>query len=186
MLLTSEEVKRCMPADWDWQQQSCQCFPKIAIEGASRPYAERLIFVGDCGMTRLYKDGIGAAYRTAKAAASTAIFSGVSAKDLEEHYLPACRRIKNDNRIGKLTFLATRQIQRRKFARRAIVSMTQAEQTNGGVRHMSSVLWDMFSGSAPYKDIFLRTLHPGFLGRLGWSLGRALLPQRPAKHKETA
>ena len=73
-LLTSEETKRCMPDGWDWEEHSCQCFPKIAIEGASRPYADRLIFVGDCGMTRLYKDGIGAAYRTAKAAASTAIF----------------------------------------------------------------------------------------------------------------
>ena len=183
-LLTSEEMKRCMPDGWDWQEHSCQCYPKIAIEGASRPYADRLIFVGDCGMTRLYKDGIGAAYRTAKAAASTAIFQGVSAENLKKHYLPACKRIASDNRIGKLTFLATREIQKRRFARRAIVAMTQAEQLNGRTRHMSSVLWDMFSGSAPYKDIFMRTLHPGFLGRLGWSLGRALLPQRGATQQE--
>jgi hypothetical protein len=64
--------------------------------------------------------------------------------------------------------------------------MTQAEQADGRVRHMSSVLWDMFSGSAPYQDIFMRTLHPGFLGRFGWSLGRALLPQRRSATKETA
>ena len=139
--------------------------------------------MGDCGITRLYKDGIGAAYRTAKAAANTAVFHGVSVSALEKHYLPACKAIATDNNIGKLTFLATRQIQKRRFARRAIVSMTRNEQRDGAARRMSSVLWDMFSGSAPYKDIFLRTLHPAFLGRLAWSLGRAVLPggQQPKR-----
>lgn len=182
--LHSAEVKRCMPPDWDPANQSCQCFPKIAIEGASQPFADRLIFVGDCGITRLYKDGIGAAYRTAKAAANTAIFHGVSETALRKHYQPACKAIATDNSIGKLTFLATRQIQKHRFARRAVVSMTRGEQVNGSARRMSSVLWDMFSGSAPYKEIFMRTLHPAFLGRLGWSLGRALLPFGRGKSEE--
>jgi hypothetical protein len=33
---------------------------------------------------------------------------------------------------------------------------------------MSTVLWDMFTGSAPYRDVFVRTLDPRFLGRFGW------------------
>ena len=33
---------------------------------------------------------------------------------------------------------------------------------------MSTVLWDTFTGSAPYREILLRTLHPGFLTRLVW------------------
>ena len=39
---------------------------------------------------------------------------------------------------------------------------------SGGQRRMSVVLWDSFTGSAHYRDIFLRTLHPGFLGRFIW------------------
>ena len=35
---------------------------------------------------------------------------------------------------------------------------------------MSSVLWDVFTGSAPYREVLLRTLHPFFLARLAWNL----------------
>jgi len=35
-------------------------------------------------MSRLNKDGIGSAYRTAKAAAATAVFSGISANDFRK------------------------------------------------------------------------------------------------------
>jgi hypothetical protein len=32
------------------------------------------------------------------------------------------------------------------------------------------VLWDLFSGSASYTDVFLRTLHPSYIGSLAWNL----------------
>ena len=35
---------------------------------------------------------------------------------------------------------------------------------------MSGVLWDLFSGSAPYTNVFLRTLHPAYLASLAWNL----------------
>jgi hypothetical protein len=48
---------------------------------------------------------------------------------------------------------------------------------------MSSVLWDVFTGSAPYREVLLRTLHPVFLCRLGWNLLVANI-RRPGKAKE--
>ena len=72
--LNSDEVRGCMPDDWAPEPRSCQCSPKIAVKGAIQPYGDRIVFVGDCGVTRLYKDGIGAAYKTAKACATTAVF----------------------------------------------------------------------------------------------------------------
>jgi hypothetical protein len=39
---------------------------------------------------------------------------------------------------------------------------------------MSEVLWDTFTGSAPYRDIFRRTLMPGFLGNLSWQTAAGL------------
>jgi hypothetical protein len=129
-----------------------------------------MVFIGDSGTSRLYKDGIGAAYRTAKAAATTAVFHGVSKGTFKRYFLPVCKKIELDNRIGKLIFAITSQVQRNAHDRRGILRMVSKEQTNGHVPHMSAVLWDTFTGSAPYKDIFLRSLHPGFLLNLGWEV----------------
>jgi flavin-dependent dehydrogenase len=58
--LESPEVTECMPVDWKPETKSCFCSPRINVKGSSRPFADRLVFIGDCGVTRLYKDGIGA------------------------------------------------------------------------------------------------------------------------------
>jgi flavin-dependent dehydrogenase len=185
--VNTPEVQGCMPPEWKADARSCQCMPRIAVQGVKKPFADRVVFIGDCGVTRLYKDGIGAAYRTSKAAARTAVFEGISNEAFRKHYLPACRTIANDNLIGKVTFLATRVIQKTRFARRAVLRMTKNEQQKEGPqRRMSSVLWDMFSGSAPYKDIFLRTLHPAFLGGLLWSLVTSIIPASKKNNTEGA
>lgn len=173
--LDTPVVKNCFPDGLDLDAPSCWCSPRINIVGASDPYADRLLFVGDCGVTRLYKDGIGAAYRIAKAAASTAVFQGISADTFEQHFFPACRNVEIDNTIGKLIFMFTKHIQKRTFARQAVINMVASEQSKPGKkRHMSTVLWDMFTGSAPYEKILLRTFHPGFWGGFLLNLGSAL------------
>ncbi len=181
--LDSPQVKACMPDDWSSDPRSCQCSPKISVGAAIRPYADRLVFVGDCGVTRLYKDGIGAAYRTAKACATTAVFEGISEADFRRHYWPICRSIRTDNSIGKLSFAVTRQIQKWRFARHALLRMTAKEQKmTGRRRDMSQVLWDMFTGSAPYRDIVTLALHPRFLARLAWELALAASPFSQAEN----
>jgi flavin-dependent dehydrogenase len=175
--LSSPQVKACMPEDWTSDPRSCQCSPKISVGAANQPFADRLVFVGDCGVTRLYKDGIGAAYRTAKACATTAVFEGISEADFRRHYWPVCRSIRTDNSIGKLSFAVTRQIQKWRFARRALLRMTEKEQkTAGRRRDMSQVLWDMFTGSAPYRDIVTLAMHPRFLARLTWEMAVSASP----------
>jgi flavin-dependent dehydrogenase len=175
--LDAPQVKACMPDDWTSDPRSCQCSPKISVGAANQPFADRLVFVGDCGVTRLYKDGIGAAYRTAKACATTAVFEGISEADFRRHYWPVCRSINTDNSIGKLSFAVTRQIQRWRFARRALLRMTEKEQKKAGRRRdMSQVLWDMFTGSAPYRDIVTLAMHPRFLARLTWEMVVSALP----------
>ena len=60
--------------------------------------------------------------------------------------------------------------------------MTVAEQKKEGRRRrMSGVLWDMFSGSAPYKDILWRAMHPDFVVRL---LGNLLISLPLVRRKE--
>jgi hypothetical protein len=158
-------------------QTACHCFPRINVQGAKRPFADRLMLIGDSGVSRLYKDGIGAAYRTSKAAAMAAALHGVSADALGAHFQPACRAIAFDNAIGKFIFWVSHFIQKSRFLRRGVFRMTAFEQrTENRTRRMSGVLWDLFTGSAPYRDVFLRTLHPVFLATLVWNLVVANVP----------
>ena len=162
---TSKEVRAVMPPGWQHETRSCQCIPHINVRGVEKPFADRVVFIGDSGVTRLYKDGIGAAYRTAKAAARTALFEGVSEAAFGRYFMPVCRSIRGDNRIGEVAFRLTRLAQRLRILRRAILAITIEEQVRGRRPRLSSILWDMFSGSAPYGDIFTRMVHPALLWR---------------------
>jgi len=165
----SPAVKRCFPSTWNVAEGVCHCSPKINIRETTRPFMDRLVLLGDCGATRLYKDGIGAAYRTAKAAARTAVFSGISAEDFQRHYWPVYRSIANDNRFGWLIFAVVHWIKAFRPLLRGVIRMTAGEQARpSAAKRMSIVLWDMFTGSAPYREIFARTLDPRFLGRFAW------------------
>jgi flavin-dependent dehydrogenase len=170
LFFSSPEVANCFP-DGFIPEHVCHCYPRINIKAARPTYGDRLVMIGDSGATRLFKDGIGAAYRTAKAAAKTAVFHGVSAADFKEHYAPLCRSIDKDNQVGKVVFGFGSLVQKARFARRGVLRMVVKEQESASdVRPMSGVLWDLFSGSAPYTDVFLRTLHPIYIGQLLWNL----------------
>jgi len=183
--LASPEVRRILPEGWEMPATYCSCRPRISIGAAVQPYADRLVFIGDSGATRLYKDGIGAAYRTAKAAATTAVFQGIAAEDFQRHYMPICKSIEQDNLLGRMVFQVTREIQRRRFERRGVLRMVAREQSAGnGGRPMSTVLWDTFTGSAPYREILMRTLRPRFFARLAWEIAAGLAGGN-GKHVET-
>lgn len=168
--LGAPEFRRCFPGSVV-PEPVCRCYPRINVSAATQPYADRLVWIGDCGVARLYKDGIGSAYRTAKAAARTAVFHGIAAGDFRRHYWPACRSLDFDNTIAKMLFAVTRLIQGAQTARRGVLRMTASEQRQGGsAMRMSSVLWDVFTGSAPYREVLLRTVHPAFPLALAWNL----------------
>jgi flavin-dependent dehydrogenase len=173
--LNDPVVRRCFPTGAT--PCVCSCSPLINMGPTKRPYGDRVVLIGDSGVTRLYKDGIGAAFRTAKAAASTAILEGVSAEAFKKHYWPTCRGIARDNAIGKVIFGTTTLFKMSKVSRRGIMRMAAREQANpDATRHMSSLLWNMFTGSAPYKEILRGTLHPGFLGHMALNLAAAVVP----------
>ncbi|MHC4947891.1 MAG: NAD(P)/FAD-dependent oxidoreductase [Planctomycetota bacterium] len=177
--LDAPEVRACLPPDLDPGIPACKCSPKLNVRGATRPFSDRVVLVGDCGITRLYKDGIGAAYRTAKAAAETAVFHGVGAADFRAHYWPACRLIDSDNTIGRAIFSGTRIVQKARFMRRAILRMVDREQRGGGRRpRMSAAVWDLFTGSAPYREVLGRACHPVMAGRFLGNLALGALPTR--------
>lgn len=169
--LESPEVTSCMPPGWRSDKPACKCSPRMNVGGSELPFGDRLVFVGDCGVSRLFKDGIGAAYRTAKAAAYTALFEGISEKCFRKTYLPVCKSLENDNAIGKRVFAAARLQQRSRVGRSAMLAVVAREQTGPQAgRRLSGILWDLFTGSAPYKDILKRAIGPFFVLRFAWEV----------------
>ena len=162
--MTSPDVQQCLPVAWDAKAADCRCLPRINMGGARRYFTDRVVLVGDCGVSRLYKDGIGAAYRTAKACAVTAVFRGVSEADFAAHFRKTCRRLEWDNRIGKTIFLGSIFFRKLRFLRRAMLHMIEREQNSPSERRaMSTVMWNTFTGSASYRDIMIRSLMPDFV-----------------------
>jgi hypothetical protein len=47
-------------------------------------------------------------------------------------------------------------------------------------------LWDIFSGSAPYKEILGRTMHPVYVGGLLWNLAASNLSPERKRASNTA
>jgi flavin-dependent dehydrogenase len=175
--LSAPEVRRCFPVDE--VPCVCACSPMINVRGVRRPYADRLVIVGDSGVTRLYKDGIGASFRTAKSAATTAVIQGISADAFRKSYEPTCGAIASDNAIGHGMFAVAHLFKHVRFTRRAILRKTMREQARPGEpQRLSYVLWNMFTGSAPYREIFVAALYPGFVAGMLWNLVVSLRPRR--------
>lgn len=169
--LNSERVKGCFPAGTEIKPSTaCQCFPLINIRAARSAFSDRMVLVGDSATSKRYKNGIGSAYITGKAAARTVIFNGISGNDFRKHYQPVCNDLNFDNFIGKGIFALTTIIQKSEILKRGLYSTVVSEQKkSNNKRHLSSVLWDTFTGSAPYKDILKRSMHPMFGLSIVWN-----------------
>ncbi|GAN33439.1 MAG: hypothetical protein DYG83_16790 [Candidatus Brocadia sp. AMX2] len=154
-------MKKMLPSGFKIPERFCHCFPKINVGAARKPFANRLVFVGDAGSSRLYKDGIGSAYITSKAAAYTALLHGVGEEDFRGYYLPVCKTLNRDNLFGRFLFSANDFISIIPPVSRCYFKVIQLEQ-DGLQRNTpyGDVLWDMFTGSRFYKDIFVRALSP--------------------------
>ena len=163
--ISAEQVKGCFPKNLKLIDAApCKCYPFINVKGAVEPFADRLVLVGDSASSKLYKNGIGAAYITGRAAANTVIFEGISKKNFKESYQPVCLDIDRDNTVGKFIFLITKIIQKSAFLKRGVLYMVVNEQKKeANKRLMSSALWDTFTGSADYRNILLRFFNPVFL-----------------------
>ncbi len=171
--LSGDPVKAFLAqADCSWLGEAsagrvCGCRPRIAVAPAPRPFADRFVAVGDAAVTRLYKDGIGSAYVTARQAVWTAFHAGISAQAFARGYAPLCRAIAYDNRIGQLLFAPwvgrqTRlyHLWERGWARILLAEESLPIQQRRG--HLA--LWNMLTGDDSYGRITRNALHPRIVG----------------------
>ncbi len=162
--LGNQAVRSALPPDFSQSQLACHCGPRINSGGSSHPFADRIVFIGDSGVSRLYKDGIGAAYRAAKIAASTAVFHGISGRTFERHYAPFCRRVEFDNQLGWLLFGLVGLTKKTELGRLSVLRMVSREQQQPALaeRGMSALIWDMLTGGATFGQVLKRAAHPAF------------------------
>lgn len=170
--LNSESILACFPEGTELKNiKSCQCSPYINIKNGRNPFSDRVVLIGDSSSSKLYKNGIGAAYLTAKAAAFTSVSEGISGRDFKKSFQPVCSQLNTDNVAGKLIFFITTIIQRSHLLKKVIFQMVVREQKKErGNPEVSSLLWDTFSGSATYRNILLRSLNPFLLAKLLWNM----------------
>jgi len=137
----------------------CHCLPKMNTGAPEVPFTDRVVMCGDAGSTRLFKDGLGAAYIMGKAAAKTAIFHGVGKEHFRRDYYPVYKSIVIDNRFGRFLFAMTDLHKNYKRLTGGMLRVVQKEQGNSQYpKRLSSILWDMFTGNERYKNIFRRAI----------------------------
>jgi flavin-dependent dehydrogenase len=145
----------------------CGCTPRIAIRSAKSYYGNRWVAVGDAAVTRLYKDGIGSAFATAKRAMQAVINHGISRRAIRKVYAPYCRQIARDNAYGRLLFRLWSLTLRVPLLSNGWVRAIQMEKDWPIERRVHvRILWGMFTGDEPYRELFWHSLSPHALSIL--------------------
>ncbi|MBI2557423.1 MAG: NAD(P)/FAD-dependent oxidoreductase [Planctomycetes bacterium] len=164
MFMNQPKIQKMIPEGWDDSKKRCICFPNIPVNHARHPYTNRLVIIGDAGISRTYKNGIDSAFTTAQLAAKTAFEQGVSEKDFEEGYFkPAERLLGRDNIYGGIILMANDIISRQKHVVSSHIKYMSEHPDTWETRWMNEVLWNTVTGNATYKDIFFKSIHPRLL-----------------------
>jgi flavin-dependent dehydrogenase len=138
---------------------ACRCLPKMNVRAPEVAFADKVVLCGDAGSTRLFKDGLGAAYIMGKAAAKTAILYGVSREAFRENYDPVYKNIVIDNRYGKVLFSVTDLHKKYGILTKGMLRVVRKEQADPAYpKRLSSMLWDMFTGNERYRNVFFRSI----------------------------
>ncbi len=149
----------------------CGCTPRIAVGAAGCFFGERWVAVGDAAVTRLYKDGIGSAFHTARRAMQGVLEHGLSQRGFQRAYAPYCRAIQRDNLYGRLLFTCWEWTLRSPLLLRAWKLALQAEQAEPPERRVHiRVLWGMFTGDELYRNLFWLSVSPRALRGLARGL----------------
>lgn len=144
----------------------CGCRSYISLGQAMDPVGPGFVAVGDAGVTRLYKDGIGAALLTSQRAANVAVHFGISGEAFSHHYLPFLRAVHRDNRLGQAIFAVHHRLKDSPSFFRAHGRLTEKERRRKDSRPFHRVFWGLFTGSYSYGSILGTSLHPLTSARL--------------------
>jgi flavin-dependent dehydrogenase len=131
----------------------CHCHPQVPIGVARRPYADRMAVIGDAFISRHLKNGIESSHDTSRILAAAITAKGISEPALREHfYRPCIRMFRYDNVWGRALFGIFESVLRKGRLSDAYLRSVNLESAEGRSAQ-SRVLWAVFAGDAPYRDI---------------------------------
>jgi len=149
--LNLEEIKSRIPP----LKPHCFCYPKIVVSPSKNPFTHRLVMIGDASFSRHYKNGIESAFITAELAAETAFISGIDASSLSSSYHKRAKKlIVHDNYYGQFLFLINDFISSIPLLTQSHLSLAKQKKDKDSPKKIRSILWNMFTGNIPYRDIF--------------------------------
>lgn len=154
-------VKRVLPQGTEVLKDCCICFPRIPVGPAHQPYWDRLVVVGDAGISRSYKNGIESAFVASYLATNTVFEHGLSKDALKVgYYGPAIKLIARDNFYGNLVFRVFRLMasQRQILSERLYYAYAHREKWIAD--RLNAILWNLVTGDTAYKEVFRELFNP--------------------------
>ncbi len=152
---------------WKMPKNYCICFPRLNITQAKRPFTDRFVIIGSAGISRYYKHGIESAFITARMAANSVFESGISKKAFYRgYYKPVKRLLGSDNLYGRGVFGLNDYITSRRRISSGYLSVLESGGNQSVARTQLDLLWNMFTGSIPFKEIFFDLFDPSLQFRL--------------------
>lgn len=146
-----EEIQNCIPRS----KPHCFCYPRIVVSPSKNPFTHRLVIIGDASFSRHYKNGIESAFITAQLAAETAFCSGIDASSfVSSYYTQAKKMITRDNYYGQVLFFISDIISSVPLLTQSHLSLAKHKGDKDSPGKIRSILWNMFTGNIPYRDIF--------------------------------
>ncbi|MGB3399249.1 MAG: hypothetical protein WBA34_03645 [Candidatus Deferrimicrobiaceae bacterium] len=148
----------------------CHCHPKVPVGIGKNPFGERVAIVGDAFISRYLKNGIESSYDTSRILAEGIVRFGISEMALRDHfYRPCTRQFRYDNVWGKALFGIYEGILRKGRLSDAFLKCvtTNAAAEKGSQAH---ILWSVFAGDAPYREIAREAFAPRSLYELSRSV----------------
>ena len=153
------------------------CLPAAHSVGAALGLVnDGVVAIGDAGVTRLYKNGIGSALATARQAAWTAVFEGHRRADFAHSYLPVCRAIERDNWAGRVLFLQLPALKQLGLVAAAHHRLAYAAERDSHIAELhAQVLWGIFTGTYGYFALLRMACRPELVAQFGLALAGLLL-----------
>ncbi|MBW2368839.1 MAG: hypothetical protein JRH15_13240, partial [Deltaproteobacteria bacterium] len=147
---------------------ACVCRPNMTIGAARKPFGDRVAVIGDMLTSRLYKDGILSAHRTASTLATAITEVGIDTSSLKKAYRPVIRRFILDNHFGALVFMLHGIMFSKPFFSRILYQaiLTERKYQKQKQRKLERILWQIASGDDRYQEILLAMMKPSTLWRI--------------------
>lgn len=162
-------IRKLVPP-WARMRLACTCSPNMVVRTARHPFGARVAVVGDMVTSRLYKDGLLSAQRTAAALAETVLERGVDESSLRSGYSLIVEEFRRDNRFAAVVFLAHRLVFSSSVFSRFLYQavLTDRKSRPAARRKLEEILWRIASGDAPYESVLRAMIRPSVLSSILW------------------